>query len=125
MTQPNDRSYIASHEWLLDMGEGRFRIGLTDFAQRALGDIVFIDLPQVGDAVTADARLGDVESVKAVSEIMSPVSARVVAVNDSLCDAPEQINGAPYDAWLIEVADVSKTAELLDAAAYQIVCEQA
>ena len=125
MNLPNDRKYIESHEWLLDLGNGRCRVGLTDFAQHALGDIVFIDLPGVGDAVNADERLGDVESVKAVSEILSPVSGKVAAVNDELAAAPERINAAPYEAWLIEVEAVTGTAELLDAEEYQAVCERA
>lgn len=125
MNLPNDRKYIESHEWLLDLGNGRYRVGLTDFAQHALGDIVFIDLPGVGDAVSADERLGDVESVKAVSEILSPVSGTVAAINDELAAAPERINAAPYEAWLVEVEDVTGTADLLDAEAYRAVCERA
>lgn len=125
MNLPNDYKYIASHEWLLDCGNGRYRIGLTDFAQDALGDIVFVDLPAEGDLLIADARLGDVESVKAVSEIMSPVSGRVVAVNAELDASPEKINAAPYEAWLVEVEDVTAESALLDAAAYESVCQNA
>ncbi len=125
MNLPNDRKYTKSHEWLLDLGNGTYRIGLTDFAQESLGDIVFIDLPQAGDALTKETSLGDVESVKAVSEIVSPVSGRVSAVNGELAGSPECINAAPYDAWLVEAADVTAFAELLDAEAYKTVCEQA
>ena len=125
MTLQNDRKYTSSHEWLLDLGNGSYRVGLSDFAQNSLGDIVFIDLPQVGDAVTAETSLGDVESVKAVSEVLSPVSGKVSAVNDALASAPESINSDPYGAWLIEVTGVTATAELMDASAYEAFCEKA
>jgi len=125
MTLLNDRKYTSSHEWLLDLGNGAYRVGLSDFAQNALGDIVFIDLPQAGDAITADASLGDVESVKAVSEVLSPVSGAVSAVNEALLTAPETINTDPYGAWLVEVADVTAFAELMDASAYEAFCAQA
>lgn len=121
----NDRKYTKSHEWLLDLGNGTVRVGLSDFAQHSLGDIVFIDLPKVGDAVSAESSLGDVESVKAVSEVLSPVSGKVSAVNDALASAPESINSDPYGAWLIEVTDVTVTAELMDASAYEAFCEKA
>ena len=125
MTLQNDRKYTASHEWLLDLGNGSYRVGLSDFAQNALGDIVFIDLPQVGDPVTAESSLGDVESVKAVSEVLSPVSGTVSAVNDELSAAPETINADPYGTWLIEVTNVTATAELMDAGAYEAFCAEA
>ena len=121
----NDRKYTKSHEWLLDLGNGTVRVGLSDFAQHSLGDIVFIDLPKVGDAVSAESSLGDVESVKAVSEVLSPVSGKVSAVNDALASAPESINSDPYGAWLIEVMDVTATADLMDASAYEAFCEKA
>ena len=89
MTLQNDRKYTSSHEWLLDLGNGTYRVGLSDFAQHSLGDIVFIDLPQAGDAVTAETSLGDVESVKAVSEVLSPVTGQVSAVNEDLSATPE------------------------------------
>ena len=117
MTLQNDRKYTNSHEWLLDLGNGSYRVGLSDFAQNSLGDIVFIDLPQVGDTVTAETSLGDVESVKAVSEVLSPVSGTVTAVNEALSSAPETINADPYGTWLIEVNNVTSFAELMDAGA--------
>lgn len=125
MNLPNDRKYTASHEWLMDMGGGTYRIGLSDFAQQSLGDIVFIDLPAVGDALTKEVSFGDVESVKAVSEVISPVSGTVCAVNGELSASPEAINASPYEAWLVEVKDVSGFAELMDAEAYRAVCAQA
>ena len=124
MTLLNDRKYTSSHEWLLDLGNGSFRVGLSDFAQHSLGDIVFIDLPQVGDSVTAESSLGDVESVKAVSEVLSPVSGTVSAANDAVVSAPESINSDPYGAWLIEVTDATAFAELMDAGAYEAFCAQ-
>ena len=125
MTLQNDRKYTSSHEWLIDLGNGSYRVGLSDFAQHALGDIVFIDLPQPGDAVTAEASLGDVESVKAVSEVLSPVSGTVTATNEALSSAPESINADPYGAWLLEVNNVTAFAELMDATAYEAFCANA
>ena len=125
MTLQNDRKYTGSHEWLLDLGNGSYRVGLSDFAQNSLGDIVFIDLPQPGDAVTAESSTGDVESVKAVSEVLSPVSGTVTAVNEALATAPESINADPYGAWLIEVNNVTAFAELMDAPAYEAFCANA
>jgi len=125
MTLQNDRKYTSSHEWLLDLGNGSYRVGLSDFAQNALGDIVFIDLPQPGDQITAEASLGDVESVKAVSEVLSPVSGTVTATNDELSAAPESINSDPYGTWLVEVSNVTAFAELMDATAYEAFCAQA
>lgn len=125
MTLQNDRKYTSSHEWLLDLGNGSYRVGLSDFAQNALGDIVFIDLPQPGDKITAEASLGDVESVKAVSEVLSPVSGTVTATNEALSSAPESINADPYGAWLLEVNDVTAFAELMDASTYEAFCANA
>ena len=125
MTLQNDRKYTSSHEWLLDLGNGTYRVGLSDFAQNSLGDIVFIDLPQPGDTVTAETSLGDVESVKAVSEVLSPVSGTVTATNEALSSAPESINTDPYGTWLIEVGSVTGFAELMDANAYEAFCANA
>ena len=119
---PAELKYTASHEWIKNE-DGVVVIGLTDFAQSALGDIVFIDLPQEGDAVTMGDSFADVESVKAVSGVFSPVSGTVTAVNSALIDNPALLNENPYDAWLIKVSDVSDTGELLDAAAYEAVCK--
>ena len=125
MTLQNDRKYTGSHEWLLDLGNGNYRVGLSDFAQNSLGDIVFIDLPQPGDKVTAESSMGDVESVKAVSEVLSPVSGTVTAVNEALATAPESINADPYGAWLIEVNNVTAFVELMYATAYEAFCANA
>jgi glycine cleavage system H protein len=101
-----------------------YTIGLTDFAQDALGDLVFVNLPQEGDEVVAGEAFADVESVKAVSDVFSPVTGVVVEVNEDLLDAPESINEDPYDAWFVRVGDVSEVGELLDADAYEAHCEQ-
>lgn len=124
MNIPTDRKYIASHEWMQEQ-DGKVIVGLTDFAQDALGDIVFVNLPEAGDTVTAEESFGDVESVKAVSEMISPVTGTVAAVNEALAMEPELINQAPYETWLILVEDVTATAELLDADAYRAVCDNA
>lgn len=103
-------------------GGRRLTVGLTDFAQHALGDIVFVNLPQEGDPVTAGEALGDVESVKAVSDVLSPVSGVVKAVNEELLDNPALVNEDPYGAWLIQVEQMTDEEELLDAAAYEAHC---
>ena len=118
---PENLKYSKSHEWVLEE-DGVFTIGLTDYAQNALGDIVFIGLPSVGDTVTMGEALGDVESVKAVSDIVCPVTGVVAEVNDDLADAPENLNSDPYGSWIIKVKEVSATEELLDAAAYEAFC---
>jgi glycine cleavage system H protein len=104
---PNDRKYTAEHEWvkLEDAAAGRALVGITDFAQDQLGDVVYFDLPQVGATVTHLEKMGEVESVKAVSDLYCPVSGEVVEVNPSLVDAPELVNDDPFDAgWLVRVA---------------------
>lgn len=98
-------------------------IGLTDYAQSELGDLVFVNLPEVGDEVTAGEPLGDVESVKAVSDVYSPVSGEVSEINEALLDAPELINESPYEAWFIKVKDVSEEEELLSAEEYKAFVE--
>ena len=119
---PENLRYTASHEWVSEE-DGVYTIGLTDFAQDSLGDLVFINLPQVGDDVEAGEAFSDVESVKAVSDVFSPVTGTVTEVNEELIDAPELVNEDPYGAWFIRVGDVTETEELLDAAAYAEVCE--
>ncbi len=118
MSFPNDVRYTKTHEWVKDEG-GSLLIGLTDFAQKELGDIVFINVPFVGDEVKAGTSFADVESVKAVSEVISPVSGKVSAVNEALVDAPESINEKPYEAWIIRVDEVTETEPLLSAQEYE------
>ena len=122
MNYPDNYKYSKSHEWVKNEGEITV-IGLTDFAQSELGDLVFVNLPEVDDTVTAGEALGDVESVKAVSDIFSPVSGTVCEINEELLDHPELINEAPYDAWLIKVKDVTDEEELIGAAEYEAHCQ--
>ena len=119
---PADLRYTASHEWIKNEND-LVVIGLTDFAQSSLGDIVFIELPEEGDAVTMGESFADVESVKAVSGVFSPVSGTVAAVNSALIDNPAMLNEDPYGAWLIKVSDVTETGEMLDGAGYEAVCK--
>ena len=122
MNIPAELSYSKSHEWVSKEG-GTATIGLTDYAQSELGDLVFVNLPEVGDEVVAGEPLGDVESVKAVSDVYSPVSGKVAEINEALLDAPESINEDPYGAWFIKVEDITDEEELLDAESYAAFCE--
>jgi len=122
---PEDLRYTAEHEWVSGSGDGPVRVGITHFAQDALGDIVFVQLPEPGTAVKAGDSLGEVESTKSVSEIYAPISGTVVARNDQLGDQPELINTDPYGAgWLVEIdAAGAAVGDLLDAAAYRQLTE--
>jgi glycine cleavage system H protein len=120
MPYPANYRYTREHEWIsLEGSIGT--VGITDYAQASLGDIVYVDAPKVGDPVTANQTFGSVESVKAVSDLYAPVTGTVTAVNEALADSPEQINTAPHDAWIIkiELADPAQYNALLDAAAYE------
>ena len=121
MNHPTELKYTKSHEWLR-MEDGVAVVGITDFAQDALGDVVFINLPQEGDETVAGESFGDVESVKAVSELICPVTGTVCAVNEDLLDAPELLNQDPYAAWIIKVDNVTETEELLEASEYEAIC---
>lgn len=114
-----DRLYTQSHEWVLFEDDTTALVGLSDYAQSELGDLVFINLPQVGDQAVRGETFGDVESVKAVSDVFSPVSGVVDAVNEALLDAPEKINQAPYEAWLCRVKDIPDREGLITAEAYE------
>jgi glycine cleavage system H protein len=119
---PQDLSYTAEHEWTQSQPDGSMRVGITDFAQEALGDIVFVSLPALGTQVSAGQVLGEVESTKSVSEIYSPFSGEVVARNDELEARPELLNTDPYgDGWIVGIAPADDAAAptLLDAAAYE------
>ena len=117
MYDPKELKYSKSHEWVHYDGDDVV-IGITDYAQDSLGDLVFVNLPEVEDELTAGEALGDVESVKAVSDIISPVSGKVTEINEELLDSPEKINEDPYGAWFVQVTDVEDTEELLDADEY-------
>jgi len=122
MRNPSYLKYSRSHEWMEFTGEHTAKVGLTDFAQKALGSIVFINLPEEGDGVETGVSFGEVESVKTVSDIISPVSGAVGAINEELLDTPEKINEDPYGSWLIEVTGISGQEELLDAPGYEAFC---
>ena len=122
MNIPENLKYTRSHEWVEFLPDGAARVGLTDHAQDALGDLVFVNLPEAGDAVTAGEALGAVASVTAGSDIFCPVTGTVRAANEALLDAPEAINADPYGAWLVEVEAITGQEELLDAAAYEAHC---
>lgn len=121
MQVPQQLRYSSDHEWV-SLDGTRVRVGITDYAQDALGDVVYVQVPEVGAVVAAGDSFGEVESTKSVSDVYAPVSGTVVAVNEALAGAPETLNSDPYGAgWLceIEVSDASQVAGLLDAAAYQ------
>lgn len=124
---PEELRYTAEHEWVrADAADGTVRVGITHFAQDQLGDIVYVDLPEVGATLQAGQPMGEVESTKSVSELYAPVSGTVVAVNEVLSDQPETVNADPYgDGWLVQVepADADAVAALLDAAGYRALVE--
>ena len=123
MNYPAELKYSKTHEWI-KTEDGVAVVGISDFAQDALGDVVFVNLPAVGDEVTAGESFGDVESVKAVSDLICPVSGMICAVNEELEDSPELLNEDPYGAWIIKVENVTDEEELLDAAAYEAFCAE-
>ncbi|HET6910575.1 MAG TPA: glycine cleavage system protein GcvH [Mycobacteriales bacterium] len=119
---PEHLRYTAEHEWVQQLDEGRVRIGITHYAQDALGDVVFVSLPEPGAAVSAGQSLGEVESTKSVSEVYAPLAGEVVARNEALESRPELVNADPYgDGWIIElaIANAGELDGLLDAAAYE------
>ncbi|MDH3193176.1 MAG: glycine cleavage system protein GcvH [Acidimicrobiia bacterium] len=121
MNIPEDRQYTSAHEWVLRDGAGVLTVGISDFAQDALGDIVYVDLPDVGSSVPATETLAEVESTKSVGEVYAPVSGSVVAVNTDLDDNPELVNQDPYGkGWIVKLApaDDADFSVLIDAAAY-------
>ena len=120
MPYPANYRYTREHEWI-DLDGAIGSIGITDYAQSSLGDIVYVDVPKVGDAVSANATFGSVESVKAVSDLFSPVTGTVTAINEELKTAPDKINENPHGTWIIkvELANVAEFNGLLDAAAYE------
>jgi glycine cleavage system H protein len=122
---PAELKYVASHEWIRDEGDGVYTVGITDFAQEQLGDVVFVELPEVGAEVNKDDAIAVVESVKAASDIYAPLSGEIVEVNEALADEPEKANEEPYDgAWFfkVKVSEASEVEDLLSAEAYQAEC---
>jgi glycine cleavage system H protein len=128
MEFPDDLRYTKEHEWVRDEGSGRVRVGITDYAQDALGDVVYVDVPEVGTSVTAGQPFSEVESTKSVSDVYAPVTGTVVERNPLLEDRPELVNQSPYgDGWLvvIEASDLHQLDELMDAASYRSFVEHA
>ena len=124
---PQGLSYVSSHEWIRNEGDGIVTIGVTDFAQEQLGDVVFVELPDVGTQLTSEDEFGVIESVKAASDLFAPVSGEVIAINEQLDDAPELVNSDPYgDAWLLQVrlTHPEELEHLLDAEAYSQLCDE-
>ncbi len=119
MNFPKELKYTKTHEWVRFTDETTAYIGITDYAQDQLGDLVFVNLPAEGDALTAGESFADVESVKAVSDVNSPVTGTVEQVNEELADAPEKMNEAPYDAWFVLASGITGTDELMDAEEYE------
>ena len=127
MNVPDELRYSAEHEWARRLDDGsRVRVGITDYAQDALGDVVYVDLPELGSTVAAAESVGELESTKSVSEMYAPVSGSVVAINEALVDNPALLNEDPYgDGWLceIEMSDASQLDAMMDAAAYLALTE--
>jgi glycine cleavage system H protein len=127
VTTPEDLRYTAEHEWVRPADGNSLRVGITDYAQEALGDIVFVSLPTVGTAVTPGQPLGEVESTKSVSDVFAPVAGTVTARNDALESQPELLNSDPYgEGWIveIEVADAAVVDSLLDAGSYRALLDE-
>ncbi|HYQ39561.1 MAG TPA: glycine cleavage system protein GcvH [Pseudomonas sp.] len=122
---PAELRYAASHEWARLEQDGSVTVGITDHAQEALGDVVYVELPEVGKSLAAGEQAGVVESVKAASDIYAPLGGEVIAINEALADAPESVNTEPYGAWFFKLkpASVAELDQLLDAAAYQASCD--
>ena len=121
-TYPEDLHYSSDHEWVRETGAGTVRVGITHYAQEALGDVVYVSLPAVGDAIKAGDSCGEVESTKTVNDLIAPLSGTVTAINESLDASPELVNSAPYtDGWMyeLELADGADTSSLLDVEAYR------
>jgi len=124
MSNPSNLKYTKSHEWVEFTGETTVKVGLTDFARQSLGDLVFVNLPAKGDELTVGESLGDVESVKAVSDVYAPCSGTVTAVNEELLDAPEMFNESPYGAWFVEMSNITDQEELLSSNEYEAFCKE-
>ncbi len=124
MSIPKELMYDKTHEWVRIEGDEAI-IGITHFAQEALGDVTYVDLPAEGDTLTIGEEFGSIESVKAASELYAPVAGEVIAVNTAINNAPEVINNAPYtDGWMLRVKVTEKSEDLLDAAAYEALCAE-
>ena len=123
MANPKELKYTKSHEWVEFISDTQVAIGLTDYAQKQLSDIVFVNLPQVGNRIALGDTVCDVESVKAVSEVYSPVEGVISAANEELVDSPSMINESPYEAWLFKVVEAAASGELMNEEEYETYCE--
>ena len=119
MNFPKNLKYTKTHEWVRFEDETTAYVGITDYAQDQLGDLVFVNLPAEGDTLACGEAFADVESVKAVSDVNAPVTGTVAEVNEALADAPEMMNEAPYEAWFVRVEDITDTDDLRDAEEYE------
>lgn len=124
MIFPAELKYTKTHEWIKMLDDSTALVGITDYAQKELGDVVFINLPMEGDDVAKENPLCDVESVKAVSDVLSPVTGQVAEVNEALQDAPQLLNETPYDAWIAKIEGITEVTDLLDAAAYEALIQE-
>lgn len=122
---PSDLRYAVSHEWARLEADGSVSVGISDHAQEALGDVVYVELPEIGQQLTAGQQAGVVESVKAASDIYAPISGEVVSINEQLTDSPENVNSEPYGSWFfrIQPSEVAQLEKLLDAEAYKASCD--
>ncbi len=118
MSTPKDLFFAATHEWVKYTSHGTALVGLSDHAQQELGDVAFINLCDEGEGLAIGDVLGDIESIKAVSDVYCPINGTVIKVNDELLDNPEQINSDPYGSWLVELGDIEKNDDLMDAKEY-------
>lgn len=123
MNTPTNLLYAETHEWVEMISDTKARAGISDFAQQELGDLVFVNLPEPGDSVTAGQAFADVESVKAVSDVISPLTGVISAINEALLGNPEKINEDPYGSWLIEVEGISGKSALMTPAEYEEFCK--
>jgi glycine cleavage system H protein len=125
MNFPAELKYSRTHEWVKMLDAATALVGISDFAQDELGDLVFVNLPAVGDGVTAGVAMCDVESVKAVSDVISPLTGEVMEVNEALDDTPETLNEDPYGSWIAKIGNITGTEELMDAKAYEAFTKEA
>ncbi|HZJ77401.1 MAG TPA: glycine cleavage system protein GcvH [Clostridia bacterium] len=119
MNTPKDLLFSNTHEWVKFTSEGTALVGLTEYAQEQLGDVAFINLCDEGEGLAIGDVIGDIESIKAVTDVYSPINGKVIKVNDALLDNPEQLNSDPYGSWLVELEDIEKNEELMKAGEYK------
>jgi len=124
MIRPEELKYLKTHEWVKFIDDTTAQVGITDFAQEQLGDIVFVELPEPGDEVEKGEQVAEVESVKTVSDIYSPFTGVISKINEDLEDSPEKVNEEPFSSWLFEVEQITDSEELISAADYQTVVEE-